>query len=663
MYLSTRESSILTILLTSRNKHTVQDISDRLNVNERTVYRELKNIKATLKKFQLELVSIPSEGLEIQGKPENLSALKQAFQKQTIHQILSVTERVDLVTLILLLEEDFTKMQAIAAELLVSLSTIKKDIAFLTDNLLEKGIRVVSKKGEGIKLETDIMNRHILILDILTKHVASSEFIAWFLLKHSKDSFYKKICFQKIGEPLYFVYEQLGQLKTDIDDNDLQELVILLSLWLNVCQMSTLPNNTIDTITIELNQIGNKLYHRMVEKQKAILAEKSHPEAFLDYLKWIIHLYFQQDRSNEFDLPRFDRDIAASVKEMVGHVEAQLGVKLHDNDRQIRDLTTHLKKAVTRINSGLFVRNPMKDEIKRNYLFIFEIVSKAAAEVFGKEFFPEDELCFLVLYFVMMIDKLSNKAFRVLIVCSSGMGSSKMLTSRLEYEVPEVYVKDIISLTDLHNKNVHEYELVLSTIPLPLAPEEYLKVSPLLNEQELALVQTKINNHKYTDLKTIQRQKQMNVEDFEKYLTKKLFYAQKILALMKHCRYSKQTIFTTRVKKKRDALKQLATFLEVDEANLTSSIQTTVQQNQTVLFILRRNATIMEDRLQLIAESSKQLGNYYLIVLDTSEESSELGHRFYSQVKELFFDHVYELTKIGSADELRTYLVKMNEIV
>ena len=663
MYLSTRESSILTILLNSRNKHTAQDISEQLNINERTVYRELKNIKATLKTFDLELVTIPSEGFEIQGKPENLSALKQAFQKQNIHQILTVTERVDLVTLILLLEEDFIKMQAIAAQLLVSLSTIKKDIAFLTDNLPEKGIRVIPKKGEGIKLETDVINRHILTLDILTKHVTSSEFIAWFLLKKSKDSFYKKICFQKINEPLHFAYEQLGELKADIDDNDLQELVILLSLWLNICHLTALPNNSIDTIAIELNQTGNKLYHRMIEKQKTILTEKSHPESFLDYLKWIIHLYFQRNHTDEFDLPRFDNDIAISVKAMVNNVEAQLGVKLHGNERQVRDLSAHLRKAVTRINSGLFVRNPMKDEIKKNYLFIFEIVSRAAEEVFGKDFFPEDELCFLVLYFVMMIDKLSNKAFRVLIVCSSGMGSSKMLTSRLEYEVPEVYVKDIISLTDLHNKDVHDYELVLSTIPLPLAPEDYLKVSPLLNEQELALVQTKINNHTYSDLKTIQRQKQMTVEDFEQHLVQKLFYTQKILELMNHCQFSEKRIFITKIKKKRDALKQLAIALDVDEAKLTNSIQTTVQQEQTVNFIVRRNKALSADRIQLISEASKQLGNYYLVVIETTEDFSEISQKFYRQVKEIFFDHVYELSKIESANDLKTYLVKMNEIV
>ena len=663
MYLSTRESSILTILLNSRNKHTAQDISEQLNINERTVYRELKNIKATLKTFDLELVTIPSEGFEIQGKPENLSALKQAFQKQNIHQILTVTERVDLVTLILLLEEDFIKMQAIAAQLLVSLSTIKKDIAFLTDNLPEKGIRVIPKKGEGIKLETDVINRHILTLDILTKHVTSSEFIAWFLLKKSKDSFYKKICFQKINEPLHFAYEQLGELKADIDDNDLQELVILLSLWLNICHLTALPNNSIDTIAIELNQTGNKLYHRMIEKQKTILTEKSHPESFLDYLKWIIHLYFQRNHTDEFDLPRFDNDIAISMKAMVNNVEAQLGVKLHGNERQVRDLSAHLRKAVTRINSGLFVRNPMKDEIKKNYLFIFEIVSRAAEEVFGKDFFPEDELCFLVLYFVMMIDKLSNKAFRVLIVCSSGMGSSKMLTSRLEYEVPEVYVKDIISLTDLHNKDVHDYELVLSTIPLPLAPEDYLKVSPLLNEQELALVQTKINNNKYSDLKTIQRQKQMTVEDFEQHLVQKLFYTQKIMELMNHCQFSEKRIFITKIKKKRDALKQLAIALDVDEAKLTNSIQTTVQQEQTVNFIVRRNKALSADHIQLISEASKQLGNYYLVVIETTEDFSEISQKFYRQVKEIFFDHVYELSKIESANDLKTYLVKMNEIV
>lgn len=171
-------------------------------------------------------------------------------------------------------------MQAIASELLVSLSTIKKDVAFLTDNLPEKGIRVISKKGEGIKLAADIINRHILILDILTKYVTSSEFIAWFLLKKSKDSFYKKICFQKISEPLHFVYEQLGQLKPDIDDNDLQEIVILLSLWLNVCHLTALPNNTIDTISIELNQTGNKLYHRMIEKQKLFWPKKVIPNHF-----------------------------------------------------------------------------------------------------------------------------------------------------------------------------------------------------------------------------------------------------------------------------------------------------------------------------------------------------------------------------------------------
>lgn len=122
-------------------------------------------------------------------------------------------------------------------------------------------------------------------------------------------------------------------------------------------------------------------------------------------------------------------------------------------------------------------------------------------------------------------------------------------------------------------------------------------------------------------------------------------------------------IFTTKIKKKRDVFKRLAEFLEVDEAKLTNSIQTTAQQEQTVLFIIRKNATFSADRIQVISEASKQLGNYYLVVVDTAESLSGISHKFYRQVKEIFFDHVYDLTKIGSSDDLKTYLVKMNEIV
>lgn len=132
---------------------------------------------------------------------------------------------------------------------------------------------------------------------------------------------------------------------------------------------------------------------------------------------------------------------------------------------------------------------------------------------------------------------------------------------------------------------------------------------------------------------------------------------------MNHCQFSEKRIFTTKIKKKRDALKQLAIALDVDEAKLTNSIQTTVQQEQTVNFIVRRNKALSADRIQLISEASKQLGNYYLVVIETTEDFSEISQKFYRQVKEIFFDHVYELSKIESANDLKTYLVKMNEIV
>ena len=61
----------------------------------------------------------------------------------------------------------------------------------------------------------------------------------------------------------------------------------------------------------------------------------------------------------------------------------------------------------------------------------------------------------------------------MLVVCSSGMGSSKMLASRLEREIPEIYVRKIVSLVGLGEEDLNDYDLILSTIPLYLKDREY----------------------------------------------------------------------------------------------------------------------------------------------------------------------------------------------
>ena len=101
---------------------------------------------------------------------------------------------------------------------------------------------------------------------------------------------------------------------------------------------------------------------------------------------------------------------------------------------------------------------------------------------------PEDEIGYIVIYFIASMNSIS-----VLVVCSTGIGSSKMLRSRLEREFSEIDVKKIISLHKLHDEDLKQYDFIISTVPLDLDESKYLCVSPPLNDGEKEKVRKQID--------------------------------------------------------------------------------------------------------------------------------------------------------------------------
>lgn len=70
---------------------------------------------------------------------------------------------------------------------------------------------------------------------------------------------------------------------------------------------------------------------------------------------------------------------------------------------------------------------------------------------------PEDEIGYIVIYFIASMDYLSKNSISVLVVCSTGIGSSKMLRSRLEREFSEIVLKRS-SLHKLHDEDLKQYD-------------------------------------------------------------------------------------------------------------------------------------------------------------------------------------------------------------
>lgn len=499
MYISKRVKVITLLFIESRENLSVKEIASRLELSERTVYRELEGVRSLLKSYNLELTTIPNEGMLLQGKIENISKLEDELMQESHIDNYKIEERVELETLKIITESSFIKWEAVSSYIDVSLSTSKKDQNLIRQFLKKRNLILISKMGEGIRIDGKIYHKHITIMDILVKNVEFANLFKWLKDNDLQKSIFLKIMNDRYDNSCQEAFKIVKKIILSdegdaINDIDLIEFIILFGCWIRELILD--EDLTFDQEIKHVSDSERQLCHSLLGE-----LDYSVPDEWRNYLSWLIQIYFGDQKSNnQIRNQRFTN----KVKLFIQNVEEQLGIKLMENLELFTGLQNHLVKAVNRVNTGVSIRNPLNREIKQNYQSLYAIVTNSVNKVFGLNFFPNDEIGFLVLYVAVALDKLVDKSFRVLIVCSSGMGSSKMLANRLEREIPEVYVKRLTSLMELRNIELDEYELILSTVPLYLKRHEYMQVSPLLNENEIQIIRQKIENHKYTSLALLQ---------------------------------------------------------------------------------------------------------------------------------------------------------------
>lgn len=134
------------------------------------------------------------------------------------------------------------------------------------------------------------------------------------------------------------------------------------------------------------------------------------------------------------------------------------------------DLLSHITPLLYRLRNEIFIRNNLLKDIKLEYPEMFQLVAQVAKTAEGRFHLAEiseDEIGFLVLYFVKYKEmKKSQK--KVIIMCSSGVGTSELLRVKVQKAFPEVEIVDVLSsrkfMKDMTNYS--DIDLILTTIHL-----------------------------------------------------------------------------------------------------------------------------------------------------------------------------------------------------
>jgi len=508
--LNSRQRDILLYFLETDSYGTLGDLAERLNVSVRTLQRELSELEPVIEQWGLKFDKKAGLGLKLAGDRAIRDEMLSVLEQDSTHKTYTPEERQFMIKQLLLSSKDPVKLYYLSSKLCVTESTISYDLNRIEPWLGKSGIRLVRKPGLGVYIEGNEKQIRAAIADLLYEKVPHDQLLE---LLHAQASNRTEKLERSIRDRLLHFIEPQWLFKIEQVIQDLERkwgydmadsayvgFVVHLAL-----AVQRFKNN--EEITIE-HDIFEKLKttseYALATELAAALSSKlelSIPESEIGYIT--MHLLGARSKnvfSTEFSHSRINE----YVSQMISVMERELKLNL-ENDLALTDnLVTHLTSAVQRIELGMTIRNPLLEHVKQQYSDIFEATRKAS-KVLERQIgapVPDEEIGYLAMHFGTAILRKRETVFerrRVLLVCSSGIGASRLLSAQLEKKLPQLHVVDTISLFQLEEwlRTHSPVDLVISTMSIHQTEASgsvaIAVVNPFLTDDDIAYLENKLN--------------------------------------------------------------------------------------------------------------------------------------------------------------------------
>lgn len=171
----------------------------------------------------------------------------------------------------------------------------------------------------------------------------------------------------------------------------------------------------------------------------------------------------------------------------------------------IEDLYYHILPMINRLRVGIYIENNMLEEIQLEYFETFNKLKNIIPKVQNKfeitnQIF-DSEIGFITLYFEKYLT--TNKK-NILLLCSTGIGTSELLRIKLQNAFPEFNIVSTMGFRQLKNSNfeiLEKVDYIFSTIRINdnsiLKP--VINISPILSEKDIQLIRYTVEEEKKLD--------------------------------------------------------------------------------------------------------------------------------------------------------------------
>lgn len=439
------QEELLTILTAENDYISVEDIINRLKCSERTIRNYIKYINNWLSTFSNIFISRKSNlGIKLIDEKNEKNILHQKLRIEVKRVNSDIHRQIEILNLLLISSKTKVNLSDICNTLYINKNIAREEINKLIDNFKEYDLDLTIKKHSGILLNGDEKNIRIMLVDYICKYIEE------FRLSIEDLGIFHIVDISVTRNIVNIIEEKLNFRFTDMSFRYLMVFLIVNIIRIRQGNLLVLSEEYNDD---KINNIIQEIEYELVTN---LAINLNNSEKI--FLVSLIYSMNKEDTNKE--RLYIDKDIDRYIKNIISLVSQKSGINFCEDISLYEQLAPHINTTMNQIKNNVNIKNPILEEIKRKYYFLFNIVLDVIKNSIYKDI-TEDEVGYITLYFQASFERKSIKKEdikKASIVCPHSFGVSTLLKVKIEKEFKNITIVEIIREEDLNknkfNKNI-----------------------------------------------------------------------------------------------------------------------------------------------------------------------------------------------------------------
>ncbi len=482
--LNSRQLHLFRLLSYENNYKSANYYSEALKASTKTIYNDIEFLNAEMVLFDLKIEKKPRKGIILRGsKTKKLkfeSELIETVNKDNYFQ--PEYRRIMFMCYLILTDQKIT-VSFFERTFFVSATSIRKDIDLLNDFLKQFEVKI-ALNNSLFKLngsEQSIQEAlRLFLLEELSEKIFDPRTDILFIESGVNEFFDDRVRSLAAQAIKYLIKIN----KRKISDYYIRSLYIILLILIKRLRNKRHITETnawlSDFSTLEPYLVAYEICE-ICEKQAGLSFEEND----IRYLSGQLFAHGVEPLRNDNALGLEYKDI---VDQMITDMGKFLEIDLTDDEKLRDSLLFHIPPMIFRLKRNITIKNPLLNEIKKQYIVLFSLTWYVASDFEQKYnvFLNDDEISFLLIYFQVSLEKRHGIHFKnIAIVCSYGLSTSELVYAKVRQVIPNWDNLYSVTADELPDRELKNIDFVISTVALKPLDIPIVQVSPLMTDEDL----------------------------------------------------------------------------------------------------------------------------------------------------------------------------------